>query len=161
VNANRDERARKDMPNTHIRLPRPRHVRRRRARSTTSHRQPSKTMSDNAQGTGLAARAPPADEPTSTAPAAGTTTNAPDAPAPKGDGLQPRRYENWGARNVTCYEKLEQVGEGTYGQVRCDTQRRDDDGGGGSCARPPGEGLRSCVRNVVETRRVCEAKAVY
>ena len=33
-------------------------------------------------------------------------------------GVTPRRYENWGARSVECYEKLEQVGEGTYGQVR-------------------------------------------
>ena len=78
-------------------------------------------MSENAQGAGLAARAPPAEEPTSTA-AAAPMTKAPKAPVATGDGLQPRRYENWGARNVTCYEKLEQVGEGTYGQVRRDAR---------------------------------------
>ena len=33
------------------------------------------------------------------------------------DDAPKRRHENWGARSVECYEKLEQVGEGTYGQV--------------------------------------------
>ena len=38
--------------------------------------------------------------------------------------MAPRRHENWGARSVECYEKLEQVGEGTYGQVRATTRAR-------------------------------------
>ena len=38
--------------------------------------------------------------------------------------MAPRRHENWGARSVECYEKLEQVGEGTYGQVRATTRVR-------------------------------------
>ena len=44
---------------------------------------------------------------------AGSTATGTDA-----DGAPKRRHENWGARSVECYEKLEQVGEGTYGQVR-------------------------------------------
>jgi len=43
---------------------------------------------------------------------AGSTATGTDA-----DGAPKRRHENWGARSVECYEKLEQVGEGTYGQV--------------------------------------------
>jgi len=27
--------------------------------------------------------------------------------------------DHWGARSISCYEKVEQIGEGTYGQVCC------------------------------------------
>lgn len=26
--------------------------------------------------------------------------------------------DHWGTRSISCYEKLEQIGEGTYGQVQ-------------------------------------------
>lgn len=45
---------------------------------------------------------------------AGSTANGTDDGT---DDAPKRRHENWGARSVECYEKLEQVGEGTYGQV--------------------------------------------
>jgi len=73
-------------------------------------------MSDDARAPGLSARAPIAETAASSAP---TNANAPTlAKSGSAGDIQPRRYENWGARSVTCYEKLEQVGEGTYGQVR-------------------------------------------
>ena len=77
---------------------------------------------------------PNADPPSDAAPAS-TPAQPPPAQAngsrdrsanaaESGAAIAPRRHENWGARSVECYEKLEQVGEGTYGQVRATTRAR-------------------------------------
>ena len=77
---------------------------------------------------------PNADPPSDAAPAS-TAAQPPPAhangsrdrsanAAESGAAIAPRRHENWGARSVECYEKLEQVGEGTYGQVRATTRAR-------------------------------------
>ncbi|KAL1536733.1 Cyclin-dependent kinase C-2 [Salvia divinorum] len=34
------------------------------------------------------------------------------------------RYPSWGSRSVECFEKLEQIGEGTYGQVYMAREKR-------------------------------------
>lgn len=31
--------------------------------------------------------------------------------------------DHWGTRSISCYEKVEQIGEGTYGQVCCNAYR--------------------------------------
>jgi len=79
----------------------------------------------------LTAVPPPRPEAPSAANAA--ETNAAGEPersaaAASQDGMRPRRYENWGARSVECYEKLEQIGEGTYGQVRARRARETREG---------------------------------
>lgn len=70
--------------------------------------------------------------------------------------MAPRRHENWGARSVECYEKLEQVGEGTYGQVRETTRARREGpvrGGGGFRAGVVPRGRVAC--GAIASRRAC------
>ena len=69
---------------------------------------------------------PPPPEAPSAANASGKSAadeSGRSAAAPSESAVRPRRYENWGARSVECYEKLEQIGEGTYGQVRASRTR--------------------------------------
>lgn len=74
---------------------------------------------------------PPPPEAPSAANASGKSAadeSGRSAAAPSESAVRPRRYENWGARSVECYEKLEQIGEGTYGQVRARRARETREG---------------------------------